>query len=142
MKLYLKSILIIGVITVIGVGGYFIWQYIQTPKEAAAKEAPTAEELLERSFDTEEITTNFKDGGFIKTKFKIVTTSKDHAEEMKKLEFRIESAVIQYINEINKDSINEPNGILAFEDNLKTELNKELGHKYITRVYIIEKIVQ
>ena len=142
MKLYLKSLLIIGVITVIGVGGYFVWQYLQTPKEAVAKEAPTAEELLARSFDTEEITTNFKDGGFIKSKFKIVTTTKDQAEDLNKLGFQVESTIIQYINEINKDSVNQPDGIMAFEDNIKTELNKELHHNYITRVYIIEKIVQ
>ncbi|WP_251554548.1 flagellar basal body-associated FliL family protein [Neobacillus muris] len=142
MKLYIKSIVIIGIITVAGLGGYFGWEYFQKPKDAEAKESPSAEELLAMSVDTESITTNFKDGGFIKTKFKLITTSKDKAEELKKLEFRIESTIIQYINEVDKENVNGPDGIISLEDNLKTELNKELGDDSITKVYMIEKIIQ
>ncbi|PFP30800.1 hypothetical protein COJ96_02220 [Bacillus sp. AFS073361] len=140
MNLYKKSMLIIGIITLVGVGGYFGWEKLNAPKEEIKE--PTAEELLEQSVDTEMITTNFADEGFIKMRFKIITKSKKDAEEIGKLQFHIESSIIQYVNNIKKEEANGPKGLTLIENNLQKVLNQELGTNYITRVYMIDKVVQ
>ncbi len=143
MNLYLKSFLIIAVISIIGVGGFFAWNHFNSPAEEKAKvEKPTIDEVLKKSVDTEEITTNFADGGFIKTKFKIITTSENNAEEIKKLDFRVEDTIIKSFNSMKKEEASGPKGFTLIEKSLKDKLNKELGSNYITRVYMVDKMIQ
>jgi flagellar FliL protein len=143
MKLYIKSLMIIGIITIIGVGGLFGWKYYQNhSKQSASRALPTIDELLKQTVDTEAITTNFVDGGFVKTQFKIVTTSQKNAEEITKLPFRVESSVINSLNAMKKEEALGPNGFKLIENNVKNELNKELGGNYVTRVYATDLLVQ
>lgn len=143
MKLYLKSIMIMGIITVIGVGGFLGWRYFENkPKETAKETAPTIDELLKKSVDTEAITTNFVDGGFVKAQFKIITTSEKQAEEVTKLTFRVESSIINSLNGMKKKDALGPDGFALIENNVKNELNKELGGNYVTKVYTVDLLVQ
>lgn len=145
MKLYVKSLLIMAGITVIGAGGFFAQYHFvhQGEKLVKAKDKqPSVDEIINESVDTDSITTNFADGGYIKTKFKLITTSPKDAEEIKKLEFRIEDTVIQTINQIKKEDAVGPNGFTLIENNVKKNLNKALGGNYITRVYLVDKLIQ
>lgn len=143
MNVYKKSILIIGIITIIGIAGFFVWNYLQSkPDEKETKKQETIEELLEKSVDTEVISTNLADEGLAKVKLKIITTSKKNAKELTKLSFLTESTIIKYFNGLTKQEMTGPGAIEAIESKLKDDLNKALGHEYVTKVYIVEHMVQ
>jgi flagellar protein FliL len=143
MNVYKKSILIIGIITIIGVAGFFTWNYLQTkPDEKETKKQETIENLLEKSVETETITTNLADVGLAKMKFKIITNSKKNAEELTKLSFLTESTIIKYFNGVTKQEMTGTGAIETIENKLKDDLNKALGHEYVTKVYIVEHMVQ
>jgi flagellar protein FliL len=152
MNLFKKTILVIGIITVLGVGGYVVWdQLFTSEKEVKAKDINQSmdtvldqpvDELIEQSIDTETITTNFVDKGFIKTKFKIITSSKEKAEEIKKLQFLVESTIIKSLNEMKQEEAKGLQGFTYIETILKDKLNKELGKDYITRVYTVDLLIQ
>jgi flagellar protein FliL len=144
MNLLKKSILIVAAITIIGVGAFFVWYYLNAPEETKNNaDDITVDELVEISVDTEIISTNLADGKFIKAKFKIITKSKKTAEEVEKLNFRVENTIIKSLNSLTKEQVIGLDGLTAIEKNLKKELNKEFDSKdSITRVYIVESIVQ
>lgn len=143
MNVYKKSILIIGIITIIGIAGFFVWNYLQSkPDEKETKKQETIEELLEKSVDTEVISTNLADEGLAKVKLKIITTSKKNAKELTKLSFLTESTIIKYFNGLTKQEMTGPGAIETIESKLKDDLNKALGHEYVTKVYIVEHMVQ
>ncbi|MCH6263918.1 flagellar basal body-associated FliL family protein [Neobacillus citreus] len=140
LKLFLIAI---GVLLLISIGGYFAYQHFLGPGQTKGEEElPTIDQVLEKSVDTENITTNFANGGFIKTKFKIITTSPKNAEEVKKLQFLVESSIIKTINRMTKEESVGSAGITLIEENVKEELNKELGEKYVTRVYLTDELIQ
>lgn len=143
MNVYKKSILIIGIITIIGIAGFFVWNYLQSKSdEKETKKQETIEELLEKSVDTEVISTNLADEGLAKVKLKIITTSKKNAKELTKLSFLTESTIIKYFNGLTKQEMTGTGAIETIESNLKDDLNKALGHEYVTKVYIVEHMVQ
>ncbi|MDF2557325.1 MAG: flagellar basal body-associated protein FliL [Bacillales bacterium] len=145
MKLHVKTILILVVITVIGVSGYFVWKHVTAPKKPEAKskqELVTVDNLVKASIDTEAITANFSDGHFIQMKFKLIAKSETSAEEIKKLNFKTQGAIIQTINQIKMADAVGPKGFTLIEDNVKVELNKALGKGLITEVYLVEKLIQ
>jgi flagellar protein FliL len=143
MNVYKKSILIIGIITIIGIAGFFTWDYLKSkPDEKETTKQESIEEILEKSIDTEEITTNLADQGIAKMKFKIITTSKKNAEELTKLSFLTESTIIKYFNGMTKQEMTGQGAIETIETSLKDNLNKALGHEYVTKIYIVEHMVQ
>ncbi|NRD79375.1 flagellar basal body-associated FliL family protein [Bacillus sp. BRMEA1] len=145
MKLYVKSILILVAITVVGVGGYFAWNQFMHPSKAEAKakaEQPSIDDLINNSIDVDPVTTNFSDGGYIKAQFKLITNSQKNADEIKKLPFRLEDTIIQTINQMKKEDAVGPNGFTLIENNVKNDLNKALGKTYFTRVYLVDKLIQ
>lgn len=144
MNLLKKSLLIVGIITILGISAFFVWYFLNAPDETNRNsDELSVEELLEISIDTKPITTNLADGSMIKTQFKIVTDSKDHAEEIKKLNFRMESTIIKSLNGLKKKDVIGLEGFTSIQENLKTELNHEFEDKeIITKVYIVDLMVQ
>ncbi|WP_147535404.1 flagellar basal body-associated FliL family protein [Bacillus marasmi] len=143
MNLLKKSLLIIGSITFIGVGAFFVWFALNAPSETKNQDEVSIEELLEISLDTKPITTNLADGNFMQAKFKIVTKSQKTAEEISKLNFRIENTIIKNINSLKKNEVIGIKGFKSLEESIENDLNKEFDSKdYITRVYIVDFLVQ
>lgn len=145
MKLYVKTILILVTITVIGVSGYFIWQHFTAPGQNDVKSKQnlvTVDDLINVSVDTDPITTNFADGDVIQVRFKLITKSQTNAEEIKKINFTTKDSIIQTINQIKKSDAVGPNGFTIIENKVKDDLNKALGKNLITRVYLVEKLIQ
>lgn len=144
MKRLMKILIILIVVIVIGgFGGFFLWDHYFAPDKAKEKsDPPTIEELVAKSVDTEDITTNFADGGYIKTKFKIITKSDKTAEELKKLQFLVESSIIKSINRMKKEEAAGPDGIVLIETNIKNEINHNLGEDYITEVFMVDELIQ
>jgi flagellar FliL protein len=144
MNLLKKSMMIVGMITIICVGTFMVWYFLNAPNETKQNQDDIpVDELLEISIDTKMITTNLADGNFIKAKFKIVTNSKKTAQEMGKLNFRVENTIIKHINGLEKEDVIGLESFTKLEENLQNELNKEFDSKdYITRVYIVDLLVQ
>ncbi|MHC0038172.1 flagellar basal body-associated FliL family protein [Pseudoneobacillus sp. C159] len=142
MNVYKKSILIIVVITLIGIGGFFIWDHFLSGKNDKGAKEETIDELIKKSVDTETITTNIADGGFVKIKFKLITNTAKNAEELRKLPFLTESTIIKYFNGLKKKEIIGPEGFFKIETEVKAELNKSIGHDFVTKVYIVDNVVQ
>ncbi|HJV45606.1 MAG TPA: flagellar basal body-associated FliL family protein [Bacillota bacterium] len=143
MKLYVKSIIAIGVISTVVLGGFFTWQKLTAPNEAQANmNEPPIDDLIKQTIVIDPITTNLKDGGIIKAKFELVSSTAKNAEELKKISFKINSIIIQYMNGLKKEDLTGAAGIEALENNLLKKLNDELGGSYIKHVYTTEKLIQ
>jgi flagellar protein FliL len=142
MNLYIKSTLIIALITLIGVGGILAWEKMNVYSEAKTNETLSVDDLLKQSVDTGQIMTNCSDGGFIKAQFKLIATSPKKAEDLQKLSFKVQNTIIQTLNGMTSQDFNGPKGFDLVEGLLKKRLNQELGDNDIERVYTTEKTVQ
>lgn len=145
MKLYIKTIIILIVITVVGVSGYLVWERANAPKEKKTEPQQNyamVEDLLKLSVDSESVTTNFSDGDFVQVKFKFVARSEDAAEKLKKMSFKTQDTIIKTINQIKKSDALGPDGFTRMEEKVKEDLNKALGEKLISKVYLVEKLIQ
>ncbi|MEQ6375333.1 flagellar basal body-associated protein FliL [Bacillaceae bacterium S4-13-56] len=134
-----KTMLIILIgITLIGVAAIVV---IVNVKDSEAKGSePSLEEIIENSFDTEEVVTNLKDDGFVKIQFKIVTDSQETKEELSLGEFQIRNIIIKELSKMEKEEFNT--GLDNIEQLIKLRLNETLEYGKVTDVYTINKLLQ
>lgn len=101
---------------------------------------PTIDEQVENSIDTDEITTDLNDGGFVRIQFKIVTDSKEAKEELEKRSFQLNNIVIKELSK--KDQEQFKTGIGNLESTLQTRLNEVMTEGKVTDVYTTQKVLQ
>lgn len=87
-KSKLGVVLLVMFLTLAVAGGavFLSWDYITAGEKENAE--PTIDEIIERSYDTEELTTNLLNNGFVRSKYKIQLDSKDALHELEKEIFK------------------------------------------------------
>lgn len=148
MKLFYKSLIIMLCITIIGVGGFVFWKKgedaeVSSQEETHQEEPITSAELKELVVETQVITTNLLDRGFIKAKFAIQTDSKETKERLGKLMFQAESIIIKSLAQMSKEKVLGEKGLELLEQTIKDELNNMLeAEDKVVKVYITERMIQ
>ncbi|GAA0495651.1 hypothetical protein GCM10008986_23030 [Salinibacillus aidingensis] len=104
-----------------------------------ADDEKNVEEMIETSFETEEMTTDLKDGNFIRIQFQIVTDNKETMKKLKK-DFRLKNVMIKELSK--KESSDFRAGLGEMESAIKEELNQLLDTGMVTDVYTTSKILQ
>ncbi len=137
-KVFKTMLAILIVITVIGVVALVMVMTISGKEEEDGK--PSIDEVVENSFETEELTTDLKNDRFVRIQFRIVTNSKDAKEELQKRDFQLKNILIKEISKMNQDEFKT--GVDNLENMLKTRLNELMVEGKVTDVYTINKVLQ
>lgn len=136
-KVFKTMLAILIVITVIGVVALVMVMTISGKEQG---DGPTIDEIVESSFETEEITTDLKDDRFVRIQFRIVTNNKDAKEELQKRDFQLKNILIKELSSMNQEEFKS--GVDNLENMLKTRLNELMVEGKVTDVYTIKKVLQ
>ncbi|RLL45324.1 flagellar basal body-associated protein FliL [Oceanobacillus piezotolerans] len=101
---------------------------------------PTIDEIIEYSYESPEITTDLKDGSFVRIQFQIVTDSKEAKEEISKRDFQLKNILIKELATMEEE--NFKSGLGDLEEKVKISLNELMAEGTVTDVYTINKILQ
>lgn len=98
------------------------------------------EEIVNNSYQTPEVTTDLKDGRFVRIQFQVVTDGKDAHKEVSQRDFQISNILIKELAEMTSEDFTT--GLSDLEENVKIKLNDLMTEGQITDVYTINKILQ
>src|SRR5699024_2796734 len=113
---------------------------LNLPGKNDKTEAQTIDDIVEYSYETPDITTDLKDGSFVRIQFQITTDGKKAKEEISKRDFQIKNALIKEMAKMDEEDFKE--GLDDLEDALKDRLNEVMTEGKITDVYTISKVLQ
>lgn len=141
-KLKLPLIMIIVAIMMVG-AGYMLSKYLLTSDATEAKiEQPTGAELEERSFQTDDLTTNIADERFLNVQFTIVTDDAATREELELRKFQINNIILGDLASMKKQDLDSKQDMAKLEEKLRGQFKKLLQEGDVQRVYTTKKIIQ
>lgn len=132
MLFILISLVVLGIIAIVIV--------LNIKSDANADGTRNIDEILESSFETEEITTDIKDDRFVRVQFRIVTDSDDAKEELQKRDFQLKNILIKELSQMEEEDFKT--GIENLEDTIKLKLNQLMNEGKVTDVYTTQKVIQ
>lgn len=109
-------------------------------KNVVAQEL-SVEEMDKYSVDIPVIMTNLGSGEPVKIQFKVIATSSNNSEIVKKSIFRIQNIVIKDLNLITKKEFKGSNSLTTFEIKLKAQINQKIGDDVVAQIYTVSKLV-
>lgn len=98
------------------------------------------EDLVKYSYETPEITTDLKEGGFVRIQFQIVTDGKKAKNEIANRDFQLKNILIKELAHVTEEEFTTNLGNL--EKIVKEKLNELMTEGKIVDVYTISKILQ
>lgn len=98
------------------------------------------DEMNEFSYETPEVTTDLKDGVFVRIQFQLIMDSKASLKEIEKREFQIKNILIKELAVMTEEDFNV--GLADLEKVLQQKLNEIMTEGTIKDVYTISKIMQ
>lgn len=135
-KLFKIMIGSIAVILIVGVGALI---YILNSSDDENKEL-SLDEMVEYSFTTAEMSTDLKDGSFVRIQFDIITDSKKARAEIENRSFQFQNLFIK--ESVNLTEADIQTGLTELETKLKDQMNELMDEGNIIDVYIISKVIQ
>ncbi|ASI35734.1 MULTISPECIES: flagellar basal body-associated FliL family protein [Exiguobacterium] len=141
-KLKIPLIMVIVALMMIG-AGYMLTKYWLVGDETEAKvEQPTGAELEERSFQTDDLTTNIADERFLNVQFTIVTDDVKTKEELELRKFQINNIILGDLASMKKQDLDSKQDMAKLEEKLRGQFKKLLQEGDVQRVYTTKKIIQ
>ncbi|HLR73401.1 MAG TPA: flagellar basal body-associated FliL family protein [Pseudogracilibacillus sp.] len=134
----MKTLLIsMSIIIVIGAVAFvYLFNYIDSDEN----DKQSISDMNKYSYETPEMTTDLKNGAFVRIQFLVITDGKKAVEEVKEREFQIQNILIKELAVMSEDDFRE--GLSEIESALQDDLNKVLDDGIVTDVYTINKILQ
>lgn len=108
--------------------------------DSSASNEATIDDMNENAYETAELTTDLKDGRFVRIQFYIITDSKKAKKEIEKRDFQIENILIKEISLMTEEDFTSE--LDEVETKLKDEMNEVMIDGEIVDVYTIQKILQ
>lgn len=108
--------------------------------DASVNSEPSIDDMNEYSYETAEITTDLKDGRFVRVQFRIITDGKDAVKEIEKRDFQIENILIKEISVMEEEDFST--GLENVEQTLLEKMNEVMTEGEILEVYTVRKILQ
>jgi flagellar FliL protein len=140
MDVFKKSIIYSLCFTFLFVGGFLFWKKQTT--QAVDGKALSADELLERTMTTNEITTNLLSENFVRAKFSVQLDSEKSKKEAEKVQSIVESEIIKILSQSTRENLKGNEGITRLEANIKEQLNHTVPEGKVEKVYATELLVQ
>ncbi|WP_117160864.1 flagellar basal body-associated FliL family protein [Paraliobacillus sp. X-1268] len=135
-KLFKIMISSIAVILIVGVGALI---YILNSSDGENEEL-SIEKMVEYSYTTDEMSTDLKDGSFVRMQFDIITDSKKARTEIENRSFQFKNIFIK--ESVNLTEADVQAGLTELETKLKDQMNELMDEGNIIDVYIISKVIQ
>lgn len=132
MIVLLLAIGLVGTVTVI----------IINKVNVKANGKPSIDEIVKYSSEIPEITTNLRNGDFIKISYMIQTSNKDAKEELDKRDFQVKNLIIQQLAQMDSEQLKQKDSITLLENTLKDKLNGIMQDGKVVRVYTTSFILQ
>ncbi|MBO8162462.1 MAG: flagellar basal body-associated FliL family protein [Brevibacillus sp.] len=143
-RLFNMALIIIIAITLLGVVAFVLWQTYLVPgeeKAAAEARALTADELVEYTIDTGEITTNLLTNNFIIVRFSITADSKEAKEELEKRKPQVNQIIIKTLAGLTPDDIKGTDGLNKLEAKLMNQLSEVMQEGKIIQVILTKHVL-
>lgn len=141
----MSLIILIG-ITLLAAVAFVLWN---TTFSASGQQRNTldetqlsADEFVAQSVQTEEITTNLKNKGFIIVQFNVLLESKKTKEEFEKRNLQAKKLIIATLAELTLEELQGNEGIEKLEELLKKEFNEILQTGEVISVHTIDRKIQ
>lgn len=133
MLIILISLTLGGVVTLVLVNYY---------KEPDPNRAPTIDEVIAQSYETEEITTNLLSNDFIKASFQIQVNNKEASKEIQKRDFQVDNIIIRTLSGMESSDLSGPEGIERLEGTIRDRINDIMQQGEVVRVYTTSWVIQ
>jgi flagellar protein FliL len=132
------NIMIVILVCVSIAGGVVLYLMLGDENKSHAGER-SIEDMIEDSFETEAVTTDLKDGNYVKIKFRIVTDNEETKQTLQK-DFRLQNIIIKEL--ATKEEKDLKTGLSELEKAMKKKLNELVVEGEVTDVYTTEKVLQ
>lgn len=133
-------IIILVALTLIGVIAFVL--YTQFIEVADADSEPTIEEVVSRSLETEEITTNLLTNQIIRSSFVLEAEHEEARNELEMRNFQVENIIIAELSDMSAEDFRGSEGIRALEKNIREQLNEIMHEGTVVQVYMNQKVIQ
>ncbi|SFM29968.1 flagellar basal body-associated protein FliL [Salibacterium qingdaonense] len=133
-------LIIIISLTLVGVVAFVLFNYFSSSTEAGAE--PTIDEIINNSWETEEMTTNLKNGDIFRGRFRVHVETKSGAEELQKRDFQIKNIIIHELADRNPEELQSKEGLKELEDTLRSDINSIMEDRKVVRVYTTQRMIQ
>ncbi|MFZ0371305.1 MAG: flagellar basal body-associated protein FliL [Halobacillus sp.] len=137
-RVFKTMIIILSTLTLLGAATLIIVMNLNGADEVSGKRS--IDEMRESSMLTEDITTDLKNGDFVRIRFRVVTDSKKSLEELQKRDFQMQNILIKELAVMDSESFQS--GLGNLEDQLKAKLNEVMSQGTVTDVYTVDKVLQ
>ncbi|MGP4068037.1 flagellar basal body-associated protein FliL [Halobacillus sp. B29] len=137
-RVFKTMIIILSTLTLLGAATLIIVMNLNGTDEVSGKRS--IDEMRESSMLTEDITTDLKNGDFVRIRFRVVTDSKKSLEELQKRDFQMQNILIKELAVMDSESFQS--GLGDLEDQLKAKLNEVMSQGTVTEVYTVDKVLQ
>jgi len=134
----MKSLLIsMSIIIVIGAAAFF---YLFNNMDSNEDDKQSIGDMNKYSYETPEMTTDLKNGAYVRIQFLVITDGKKAVEEVQEREFQIQNILIKELAVMSENDFRE--GLSKLESTLQDDLNEVMDDGIVTDVYTINKILQ
>jgi flagellar FliL protein len=144
-KLFNMALILIIAIALLGAVSFILWKMYLSPADGAeAQDKPkplTAEEMVEFTFDTGEITTNLLTNNYIVVQFSITTDSKEAKEELEKRSPQVKQIIIKSLAALTPEDLKGEDGINKLEAKIMKEISEVMQEGKIVQVLTTKKIL-
>ncbi|AXF55127.1 flagellar basal body-associated protein FliL [Salicibibacter kimchii] len=142
MKKVIITLSIVIVVLLVSITTTFFLA-IQPDGESAAEDPePGIDEVIDRSWDTDELTTNLAGDHYVRASFRIQADANDTREELQKRDFQIKNAIIHRLAEMDADELGSSDGLQTLEADLQEDINDLLDTGEVERVYTTSRIIR
>jgi flagellar protein FliL len=132
--------IILVALTLIGVMALVVYTQLFQVEEAEGE--PTIDQVLERSVETEEITTNLLSNHIIRSQFVIQMENAQAKNEFEKRSFQVENIIIQELSDMSANDFQGSDGIENLEDRIRSRVNQIMQEGYVVQVYMNQRVIQ
>lgn len=103
-------------------------------------DAESIEKLIKYSYETPEITTDLKDGSFVRVQFQVLTDGKEAQKEISQRDFQLKNILIKELAKMSEEDFKT--GLTHLESVIQDKLNDLMTKGEIVDVYTTNKILQ
>ncbi len=140
MNKNVATTMIVLLTAILLLGGLALIVYLKLD-EKNSNDEPTIDDILKVSVDIPEITTNLKNGDFVKISFKVQTDGKKAKEELEKREFQVNNLIISELSEMNVSDLAGKDGKEMLQEKVESKINELMQQGKVIQVYITSYVI-
>lgn len=138
----LVNIMMIILIALTLIGALALVLYTQFFQETEPEGDPTIDQVIERSVETEEITTNLLSNHIVRSQFVIQLENDQTKEEFEKRSFQVENIIIQELSDMRDVDFQGSEGIQELESRIRNRVNEIMQEGTVIQVYMNQRVIQ